>query len=340
MQAGLEGRLQISLNPATPSVSIHIQRPIAAIQKLLVGKTVEQALERIPLLFSICGQAQSFAALLAVQKALKLSNQPKLLQTQAQLVQLETQREHVLRILMDWSNWLGKQPNSSLIQQAMRIVPQARQAWFQGARAFTLTSELTTTDTAIKDAWGTFLETHIFAMPLEEWKRLTTLKALQLWIAAQATIAAQTLAQLQQQQLASLGANDFPLAAEVSVLKRQAQQPIIQAAVAHYGNGVFTRYLARLVELVQPPIMNLAHQQVAAARGNLRHQVLLDAQGLVKSYQIITPTDLTFAPQGVASQGLQGLMQTAANSDLESQACLWIAALDPCVAYDLELSHA
>lgn len=340
MQAGLEGRLQISLNPATPSVSVHIQRPIAAIQKLLVGKTVEQALERIPLLFSICGQAQSFAALLAVQKALKLPSQPKLLQTQAQLVQLETQREHVLRILMDWSNWLGKQPNSSLIQQAMRIVPQARQAWFQGARAFTLTSELTTTDTALKDAWGTFLETHIFAMPLEEWKRLTTLKALQLWIAAQATIAAQTLAQLQQQQLASLGANDFPLAAEVSVLKRQAQQPIIQAAVAHYGNGVFTRYLARLVELVQPPIMNLAHQQVAAARGNLRHQVLLDAQGLVKSYQILTPTDLTFAPQGVASQGLQGLMQIAANSDLESQACLWIAALDPCVAYDLELSHA
>lgn len=340
MQAGLEGRLQISLNPATPSVSVHIQRPIAAIQKLLVGKTVEQALERIPLLFSICGQAQSFAALLAVQKALKLPSQPKLLQTQAQLVQLETQREHVLRILMDWSNWLGKQPNSSLIQQAMRIVPQARQAWFQGARAFTLTSELTTTDTAIKDAWGTFLETHIFAMPLEEWKRLTTLKALQMWIAAQATIAAQTLAQLQQQQLASLGTNDFPLTAEVSVLKRQAQQPIIQAAVAHYGNGVFTRYLARLVELVQPPIMNLAHQQVAAARGNLRHQVLLDAQGLVKSYQIITPTDLTFAPQGVASQGLQGLMQIAANSDLESQACLWIAALDPCVAYDLELSHA
>lgn len=340
MQAGLEGRLQISLNPATPSASVHIQRPIAAIQKLLVGKTVEQALERIPLLFSICSQAQSFAALLAVQKALKLPSQPKLLQTQAQLVQLETQREHVLRILMDWSNWLGKQPNSSLIQQAMRLVPQARQAWFQGARAFTLTSELTTTDTAIKDAWETFLETHIFAMPLEEWKRLTTLKALQLWIAAQATIAAQTLAQLQQQQLASLGANNFPLAAEASILKRQAQQPIIQAALAHYGNGVFTRYLARLVELVQPPIMNLAHQQVAAARGNLRHQVLLDVQGLVKSYQIITPTDLTFAPQGVASQGLQGLMQTAANSDLESQACLWIAALDPCVAYDLELSHA
>ncbi|HMT93974.1 hypothetical protein [uncultured Thiothrix sp.] len=340
MQAGLEGRIQIVLNSATQSASVQIQRPLAAIQKLLVGKTVEQALERIPLLFSICSQAQSCAALLAVQKTLKLPSQPKLLETQAQLVRLETQREHVLRILMDWSTWLGQQPNPSLIQQAMRIVPQARQAWFQGARAFTLTSELATTDTEIMDVWESFLETHIFAMSLDKWEQLNTLKALQRWIAAQATVAAQTLAQLQQQQLASLGANDFPLAEEASVLKRQAQQPIIRAALAAYGNGVFTRYLARLVELVQPSIMNLAHQQVEAARGSLRHVVQLNAQGLVKNYEILAPTDLTFASQGVVSEGLQALMQTASSSELVSQARLWIAALDPCVAYDLELSYA
>lgn len=340
MQVGLEGRIQIVLNSTTQNVSVQIKRPLPAIQKLLVGKTVEQVLERIPLLFSICSQAQSFAALLAVQKTLKLPSQPKLLQTQARLVQLETQREHVLRILMDWSTWLGKQPNPSLIQQAMRIVPQARQAWFQGARAFTLTSGLATTDTKIMDVWEVFLETHIFAMSLEEWEQLNTLKALQTWIDVQATVAAKTLVQLQQQQVASLGANDFPLAEEVSVLKRQAQQPVIQAAFARYGNGVFTRYLARLVELVQPPIMNLAHQQVEAARGSLRHVVQLDAQGLIKDYEILAPTDLTFASQGIVSQGLQALMQTASSSELVSQARLWIAALDPCVAYDLELNYA
>lgn len=340
MQAGLEGRIQIVLNSATQSASVQIQRPLAAIQKLLIGKTVEQALERIPLLFSICGQAQSFAALLAVQKALKLPNQPKLLERQAQLVQLETQREHVLRILMDWSTWLGQQPNPSLIQQAMCIVLQARQVWFQDAYAFSLTSKLATTDTDIIKLWEAFLETHIFAMSLDKWEQLNTLNALQVWIDAQTTVAAKTLAQLQQQQLASLGANDFPLVEEVSVLKRQAQQPIIQAALAAYGNGVFTRYLARLVELVQPSLMNLAHQQVEAARGSLRHQVKLDAQGLIKNYEILAPTDLTFAPKGVATQGLQTLMQTIANSELERQAHLWMAALDPCVAYDLELSYA
>lgn len=340
MQAGLEGRIQIVLNSATQSASVQIQRPLAAIQKLLIGKTVEQVLERIPLLFSICGQAQSFAALLAVQKALKLPNQPKLLERQAQLVQLETQREHVLRILMDWSTWLGQQPNPSLIQQAMCIVLQARQVWFQDAHAFSLTSKLATTDTDIIKLWEAFLETHIFSMSLDKWEQLNTLNALQVWIDAQTTVAAKTLAQLQQQQLASLGANDFPLVEEVSVLKRQAQQPIIQAALAAYGNGVFTRYLARLVELVQPSLMNLAHQQVEAARGSLRHQVQLDAQGLIKNYEILAPTDLTFAPKGVATQGLQTLMQTIVNSELERQARLWMAALDPCVAYDLELSYA
>jgi Ni,Fe-hydrogenase III large subunit len=86
--------------------------------------------------------------------------------------------------------------------------------------------------------------------------------------------------------------------------------------------------------------MNLAHQQVEAARGSLRHVVQLNAQGLVKNYEILAPTDLTFASQGVVSEGLQALMQTASSSELVSQARLWIAALDPCVAYDLELSYA
>ncbi|WP_298608267.1 hypothetical protein [uncultured Thiothrix sp.] len=340
MQAGLEGRIQIRLNLAIRSVSVQTQRPIAAIQKLLVGKTVEQTLERIPLLFSICGQAQSFAAFLAIQKALNLPSNAHLYQAQAQLVQLETQREHVLRILMDWNTRLGKQPNPHLIQQAMRIVPQARQTWFQGAQAFTLTSELATADTQRIDAWEAFLEAHIFAMSLDEWARLNTLKALQAWIDAQVTVAAKTLAQLQQQQLASLGAHEFPLTTEASVLKRQAHQPMMQAALGHYGNGVFTRYLARLMELAQPPLMNRATQQVEAARGSLWHQVQVDTQGLISHYEIHAPTDLTFAPEGVAAQGLKTLLQTASTAELESQARLWIAALDPCVAYDLELSHA
>lgn len=340
MQGGLEGRVHICLSLSTQTVNVQIQRPLATIQKLLIGKTIDAALDYIPLLFSVCSQAQSFAALLAMQNALQLPEQLPLLKAQQQLVQLETQREHVLRILLDWSSWLDKQPNSSLIQQAMNIVPQARQAWFKDRKAFSLASQLVGTDADILEIWDSFLETHIFAMPLDEWSQLNTLKALQDWMDTQATVAAQMLFHLQQQHLASLGVNEFPMLAEVSVLKRQAHQPIIQDALVRYGNGVFTRYLARLVELVEPPVMNIAQQQVEAARGRLQHQVQVDAEGFITDYVIYAPTDLTFAAQGIAAQGLQTILQNAPPAELEPQVRLWIIALDPCVAYELEISHA
>lgn len=336
MQVGLEGRIHIVLNLATQSASVQIQRPLAAIQKLLVGKTIEQVLERIPLLFSICSQAQSLAALTACQQALGIAANKELQTAQQELVNLETQREHVLRILMDWTE---QAPNPALVQQAMRVLPQAKASWFKAGQAFSLNSELACADTDILDAWDAFLDTHIFAMPVDEWSRLNTLQALQAWIDAQATLPAQALAQLQQQGLASLGENTFPLDQEASVLKRQAQQPIIQAALARYGNGVFTRHLARLVELAHAP----SWQQgwVEAARGALQHQVTLNADQTIETYRILAPTDVNFASQGIATAGLQTLLQTTQDArQLEQNARLWIAAIDPCVAYDLECQHA
>lgn len=338
MQAGLEGRIQIVLQPANQQVQVQIQRPLAAIQQLLARKTVEQALECIPLLFSVCSHAQSLAALNACQAALQLRTQPQLQNAQQQLVNLETQREHVLRILLDSSAWLGKTPNPTLVQQVMHVLPQVRSHWFKAGKAFSLHSELVNTDSKLLEAWDAFLETHIFAMPLEEWSRLTTLSSLQAWIDAQVTIAAQTLVQLQQQGLASVGANMFPLEQEASVLKRQAAQPIIQAALARYGNGVFTRYLARLVELVDAPIWQ--KDWVEAARGALQHQVVLNGDRSIQHYQILAPTDTNFAPNGVAAAGLKALLSAAQTVNLEQNARLWIVSIDPCVAYDLELQHA
>lgn len=338
MQAGLEGRIHISLELATRKASVQVQRPLAAIQTLLVGKTLEEALACIPLLFSVCSQAQSFAALLAAYQALNEPPPKHIRHVQERIVQLETQREHVLRVLMDWSVWLGLTPNPTLIQQAMRIVPQARQAWFKNGKAFDLQSELLSDDLDILISWEAFLETHVFAMSLDEWSSLNNLRALQAWIDAQATPAAQTLAQLQQQNLAHLGANTFPLEQESSVLKRQAQQPLLQTALARYGSGVFTRYLARLVELVDTPPWQ--KDWVDAARGSLQHQIGLNAERRITRYTILAPTEVNFAANGVAAAGLQAILNRAQPDDLEAQARLWITAVDPCVAYDLELSDA
>jgi hypothetical protein len=49
---------------------------------------------------------------------------------------------------------------------------------------------------------------------------------------------------------------------------------------------------------------------------------------------------VNFAVNGVAAAGLQAILNSAQPDDLEAQARLWITAVDPCVAYDLELSDA
>lgn len=338
MQAGLEGRIQIVLNRASPTVQLSIQRPLAAIQQLLVGKPVEQVLEHIPLLFSICSHAQSLAALQACQAALGVPINMELRNAQQQLVNLETQREHLLRILMDWSVSLEQVPNPALIQRVMRVLPQAKADWFKDGNAFSLTSELASIPIEIPETWEALLAVHIFALPVDEWRRLDTLTALQAWIDTQTSLAAQTLAALQQQNLARLGANAFPLSQEASVLKRQAQQPLIKVALARYGNGVFTRYLARLVELVHAPVWQA--DWVEAARGSLQHQVTLNLDQRIASYKILAPTDVSFAAEGLAAHGLQAVLATTPNQVVEHHARTWIAAVDPCVAYNLEWQHA
>ena len=102
---------------------------------------------------------------------------------------------------------------------------------------------------------------------------------------------------------------------------------------------MFTRYLARLLELVQAP--NWQPSWVEAARGALQHQIELSSEEQVASYRILAPTEVNFAPDGSAAAGLKVLLASTKNPEqLEQQARLWVAAIDPCVAYDLELQYA
>lgn len=338
MLTGLEGQVQIRLNTKTQQVAVQVQRPLAAIQQLLVGSRVEQVLERVPLLFSVCSQAQTYAALQTCQTALKQSAPLALQTTQQQLVTLETQREHVVRLCLDGTAFLGEHPERQFLQHLMRFVPQAQQAWFVAGKALSLDSHLSEqSSTEILQAWQTLITEKVLAMPLDAWAELQTLKQLQVWMDAQITPAARALGQLQAQGLASVGASAYALADELSVLKRQAQLPLIQAALNKFGNGIFTRWLARLVELVYPPLFT--HDNVPAARGALRHEVTLQ-DDRVQSYRIHAPTDYHFAEQGIAAAGLKAILQSAKPESLEQQARLWISAVDPCVAYNLEIQHA
>ncbi|MFA5951795.1 MAG: nickel-dependent hydrogenase large subunit [Hyphomicrobium sp.] len=140
---------------------------------------------------------------------------------------------------------------------------------------------------------------------------------------------------------------------ETGPLSRQHDAPLVQALTAAYGRGLLTRFAARLVELARLPARlratagtselsiraaspALGHgiAQVEASRGRLIHSIEVVGD-LVKSYAIVAPTEWNFHPAG---SGRRSLARIAARPrDVEEVAGLFVASLDPCVAYDVRV---
>ncbi|PKU23113.1 nickel-dependent hydrogenase large subunit [Telmatospirillum siberiense] len=135
-------------------------------------------------------------------------------------------------------------------------------------------------------------------------------------------------------------------------LARRADHPLVADIVAGFGPGLLAQIAARVAELsvllremqdfghglcndsssqsMPPAVSGLA--VVEAARGRLVHRV--EAGGdIVTRYQILAPTEWNFHPRGAFVQGLQG---RPAGPDPKARAALLVAALDPCVACQIE----
>lgn len=143
---------------------------------------------------------------------------------------------------------------------------------------------------------------------------------------------------------------------ETSPLTRHRDAPLIRELMSRFGNGLLTRLAAQILELAQsagggrtaeglaarPPVgpgfaspaAGVGLAQVPAARGLLVHRVRLSA-GRVADYRILAPTEWNFHPQGVVAVGLDAIATRVSGTEFEPLARLFIAAVDPCVDYDL-----
>jgi len=139
---------------------------------------------------------------------------------------------------------------------------------------------------------------------------------------------------------------------------RQKSHPLIIELEQKYGLGLLVRYTAVLLEIaatyldLEKALMRFEAKcevvelssnatgfgAVEAARGRLLHRVVLDETQKVKTYQIVAPTEWNFHPDGVLKKALMSLKGEA--EAIEQQAKLLIYAMDPCVNFKLEISHA
>ena len=105
--ANIEGRLIIRIGPAQGQVGIESTRPLLA-SRLFEGKAIGEVLETIPLLFNVCGRAQSVGAIRAVESAQQTPATAPVEQGRSLLIQLETLREHLWRVLLEWPEFHGQ----------------------------------------------------------------------------------------------------------------------------------------------------------------------------------------------------------------------------------------
>lgn len=362
--SSLEGRIDIRLTragSAVAGVEICSSRPQLA-QKLMAGRSPEEAADLAGLIFSLCGKAQKAAAQAACEAARGMEPARDAHRRRAREVLVELAQEHAWRLLLNWPEQAGRAPDMpSLLKLRQAAADTA--AFAAALEALLETVVLGQApavwlrhDGAGFDAWrqaGATLVAKLFADlgdgPDPGGSQCALLPALaDLEDAAARELARRALAE--PAFCAAPTWNDAP--AETGALARAGNRPPLFAWIARRGRGAGARLLARLLELAELPQRlgaeadgrarvvrawpleeNAGMAGVETSRGLLIHVVRLKA-GKVADYRIIAPTEWNFHPAGPLAQALAGL---GTGAGLEAAARLVSQSMDPCVAYGVEL---
>jgi coenzyme F420-reducing hydrogenase alpha subunit len=284
-----EGRLQITLTRQdghVGAVDIVSTRPLQ-IARVFEAKTPDAVLQLLPLLYSICAMAQTQAAQLACERALGITPPRGVRLARELLVCLETAREHLWRILIDWPALIDEDRQAALAAPLTRLLPESRKALFVDGRAFGFEVKLHAADWALQDLAGTLdglLERAVYGCSAREWLTIRDRAALDDWSAYSGGLAARVLRRLQDNGWENVGAvspaflpvlSNNQLAARLSApdaetfiarpdwegvprettpLARQREVPLIHALLTDGRGGLLARMAALLVELADLPM--------------------------------------------------------------------------------------
>ncbi|MDX2469554.1 MAG: nickel-dependent hydrogenase large subunit [SAR324 cluster bacterium] len=389
---GIDGILKIQVavkSGLLSKLTVRSTRPYQ-LTSILKGRTTEEVLTMIPRLYASNSAAQSYAAVTAFESALGLSTLDKSMVLRNLMVKSEILYEHLLRLLYDWPRILGEPPFTEEIEKVQELLTQFREAIDPKGLAFAFHQRGFEPDLpAARESLlqlEAILEAQVFGLLPISWLSLPTTNLLG-WIKKADVEGAKMIralsglgySQLGQGKVAGLNwltLKEIKEDLKFRPAEEYAQQPTLAGKIyettpmsrmmghrlmkdmkEQFGDGLFLRFLSRLVEtalccnelkkdLEQPASSHLFGQpralatqgvsQIEAARGKLIHKVELVEQK-VKSYNIIAPTDWNFHPKGILAQCLLG--QTHVSEKATRQMIdVVIHALDPCVGFEVELS--
>ncbi|MFO8003853.1 nickel-dependent hydrogenase large subunit [Thioalkalivibrio sp.] len=339
-------------------------------QSLLHGRELVDASVILPRLYSICGDAQGVAAM--ALEALTTSGEldPPATQPWRERLRLETVREHLWRLGLDWAQAAGFEP----FPEPVKSLLSAREGLLE--------------DRDMAAGWARQTRDALFGTARPARIDASVPESLQAWIEHADTPLAGLLRSLAG-RLEGVGRARFsPLPSGCAewlladAARRLRSDPdyhwrpdvagqVFEMGPAARSSGgarlndgrrvsgptmdAWTRVVARVFELERlldalenhRPAMgeltgwrdeDAAVVSVEMARGVLMHWVRLEA-GRIADYRIVAPTEWNFHPQGACREGLLG-MEAGGEQELEERVRLHVMALDPCVRHELEVFRA
>ncbi|MEW7980830.1 MAG: hypothetical protein AB2813_13820 [Candidatus Sedimenticola endophacoides] len=280
---GIEGQLKIALrirDGRVGAVDIGSSRPVHA-SRVLQGRLVGEALGMLPMLFTICSTAQSCAGVRACEQALGRRPGARLEGLRDALVRLETVREHLWRILLDWPGFLDEPPQPNGMSEMLVLHKALRQALTRGDDPFRIAAaagaQVAPVPAPLLERLQLTLARAVFGMAPADWLDIEHPSTLSKWAAEGVTVAARlidrvegrgwsdlgrcrvaALPPLEHTPLDSLRWSDafverpswFDDSCETSCLTRVGS-PLLGRLDERHGNGLLVRLVARLTELAR-----------------------------------------------------------------------------------------
>jgi uptake hydrogenase large subunit len=125
----------LSASPGGVRAQIRSTRPVGA-SAVFAGRTAAETAERLPALYSVCATAQAAACAAALEAAAGIDPDPAISALRRRLVDAETVKEHLWRLLLDWPRFLGEPPDAPAMAMVMRAFASLRRALTAGADPF------------------------------------------------------------------------------------------------------------------------------------------------------------------------------------------------------------
>lgn len=314
MSGNLEGQLIIGLvrGPEGLKVTIDSSRPVMATSRLFNGRRIDEVTGMVPMLFSVCAIAQSVAAVEACEQAAGISPQCRQQQLRQMLVDFETAKEHLWRILLDWPLFCDEQAEAGAMAEPLATLKDFRSV-LNPAGVMRAGEPLAEDRAPLMAAIGrleSVVETQVLGESCASWFEIDDLERLSAWAGQQESCAARMIDLILRQGWAEMGRARFsPLPVleaeqarqlltsekaerfiakpqldgqcyETNSLVRMQRHPLIAAISEEYGYGLLARFVARLLELASIP-RSLAER--AEGSGQMQQQEsaqLPDGEGI------------------------------------------------------------